>query len=42
MKNLTGDVHLIADHPILSVLESRVPDRQAQDFVRKQRDRIVT
>ncbi len=31
----------IADHPILQILESRVGDRQAVEFVRKQRARLV-
>lgn len=28
------------DHPILQILETRIGDRTAQDFVRKQRDRL--
>lgn len=31
----------IADHPILQILESRIGDKQAVDFVRKQRARFV-
>lgn len=32
----------ISDHPILQILESRVGDKQALDFVRKQKLRLAS
>lgn len=33
---------IISDHPILQILESRVGDKQAVDFVRKQKARLAS
>lgn len=32
----------ISDHPILQILESRTSDKQAVDFVRKQKARLAS
>lgn len=33
---------LLSDHPILQILESRTSDKQAVEFVRKQKARLAT
>ena len=35
-------VTCFTDHPILSVLESRTWDKTAQDFAKKQRERVAS
>ncbi len=34
-------IFLISDHPIINTLASRVGDKVAQEFVKKQRERIL-
>lgn len=33
---------LLSDHPILQILESRINDKQAMEFVRKQKARMTS
>lgn len=40
--NISFFSNLYLDHPILQILESRIGDRQAVDFVRKQKARLAS